>query len=40
MGESRPIGENVTWPVPPALIIRQTPDVHDEIESLLGLLRK
>ena len=40
MGESRPIGEIVTWPMPAALIVRQTPQVHDEIERLLGLVRK
>jgi hypothetical protein len=40
MGETRPIGGIVPWPIPPALIIRHTPQVHDEIDSLLGLLRK
>ena len=40
MGDSRPIGGIVTWPLPPALIIRHTPQVHDEIEGLLGLLRR
>ncbi len=40
MGDPRPVGAIVPWPMPPALIIRQTPQVHDEIESLLGLLRK
>jgi hypothetical protein len=40
MGDSRPIGAIVPWTMPPALIIRHTPQVHDEIESLLGLLRK
>ena len=40
MGDSRPIGGIVTWPMPPTLIIRHTPQVHDEIEGLLGLLRR
>ncbi len=35
-----PVGAIVPWPMPPALIIRQTPQVHDEIESLLRLLRR
>jgi hypothetical protein len=30
----------VPWPMPPALIIRATPDVHDEVDSLLWLLRR
>ena len=40
MGDSRPIGGIVPWPMPPALIIRHTPQVHDEIDSFLSLLRK
>jgi len=40
MGDSRPIGGIVPWPMPPALIIRHTPQVHGEIDSFLGLLRK
>ena len=40
MGDSRPIGGIATWPMPPTLIIRYTPQVHDEIEGLLGLLRR
>jgi hypothetical protein len=40
MGDSRPLGGIVPWPMPPALIIRHTPQVHDEIESFLTLLRK
>lgn len=40
MGDSGPIGGIVSWPMPPTLIIRHTPQVHDEIESFLGLLRK
>jgi hypothetical protein len=38
--DSRPLGGIVLWPMPPGLIIRQTPQVHDEIEGLLWLLRK
>jgi hypothetical protein len=40
MGDSRPVGGIVPWPMPPALVIRHTPQVHDEIGSFLGLLRK
>ncbi len=40
MGDPRPVGAIIPWPMPPALIIRHTHQVHDEIESLLGLLRK
>jgi hypothetical protein len=40
MGDTRPVGGIAPWPMPPALIIRHTPQVHDEIDSLLGLLRK
>jgi hypothetical protein len=40
MGDSSPIGGIGMWPMPPALIIRQTPQVHDEIETLLGVLRR
>jgi hypothetical protein len=40
LDDSRPIGGIVPWPMPPALIIRHTPQVHDEIESFLVLLRK
>ncbi len=36
----RPIGSIEPWPMPPALIIRQTPAVHDEIRDLLALLRQ
>jgi hypothetical protein len=35
-----PVGTIVPWPVPPALIIRQTPEVHDEIRGLLRVLRR
>ena len=37
---TRPPGAIVPWPMPPALIIRQSPEVHNEIESLLGQLRR
>jgi hypothetical protein len=37
---SGPVGAIVPWPMPPALIIRHTPRVHDEIGSFLGLLRR
>ncbi len=30
----------VPYPLPPSLIIRHTREVHGEIESLLGLLRR
>ena len=40
MGDSHPTGGIVPWPMPPALIIRHTPQFHDEIESFLDLLRK
>lgn len=30
----------VPYPFPPALIIRQTPDIHDEVGALLDLLRR
>jgi hypothetical protein len=40
MGDSHPTGGIVPWPMPPALIIRHTPQVHNEIESFLDLLRK
>jgi len=35
----QPIGVIVSYPMPPALIIRHTPEVHDEINDLLWLLR-
>jgi hypothetical protein len=38
--DPRPVGAIGLWPMPPALIIRQTPEVHDEIGSLLGQLRR
>ncbi len=33
-------GAIFAWPMPPALIIRQTPDVHGEIGSFLDVLRR
>jgi hypothetical protein len=36
----RAVGTIVPWPAPPALIIRQTPEVHDEIRGLLRALRR
>lgn len=38
--DAQPPGAIAPWPMPPALIIRQTPEVHDEIDSLLGQLRR
>ncbi len=38
--DSRPVGAIVPWPMPPALIIRQTPQMHDEVGSLLDKLRR
>ncbi len=40
LDEARPVGAIVPWPMPPALIIRQTPAVHGEVDSLLGQLRR
>ncbi len=37
---TRPVGAIVPWPMPPALIIRQTPQVHEEVGSLLDGLRR
>ncbi len=37
---ARPVGTIIPWPLPPALIIRQTPEVHDEIGGLLRMLRR
>jgi hypothetical protein len=34
------IGAIVPWPMPPALIIRHTPDVHAEVGSFLDGLRR
>jgi hypothetical protein len=34
------VGVIVPYPFPPALIIRQTPQVHDEVQSLLDVLRR
>jgi len=33
-------GTIAPWPLPPALIIRQTPGVHDEVRGLLRALRR
>jgi hypothetical protein len=33
------VGVIVPYPMPPSLIIRQTPEVHDDIDRLLRLLR-
>ena len=35
-----PIGTMVPWPMPPALIIRHTPQVHGEVNRLLDQLRR
>jgi hypothetical protein len=37
---ARPVGAILAWPRPPALIIRQTPGVHDEVRDLLRALRR
>jgi hypothetical protein len=34
-----PVGVIVPYPMPPSLLIRHTPEVHEEIEGLLRLLR-
>jgi len=34
------VGSIVPYPMPPVLVIRQTPAVHDEVEGLLDLLRR
>jgi hypothetical protein len=40
-GGGRPaVNAIIPWPMPPALIIRATPEVHDEVQSLLGALRR
>lgn len=36
---SKPPGVIAPWPMPPALVIRQRPETHDEIGALLRLLR-
>ena len=38
-GGSVPAGAIVPWPMPPVLIIRQTRETHDEIDSFLRILR-
>lgn len=39
-GGSPAVNSIIPWPMPPALIIRATPDVHDEVQSLFWLLRR
>jgi hypothetical protein len=34
-----PVGLIVPYPFPPALIIRQTPEAHDEVQAFLNMLR-
>jgi hypothetical protein len=34
------VGAIVPWPMPPALVIRHTPEVHSEIDALLSALRR
>jgi hypothetical protein len=34
------VGAVVPWPMPPELVIRQTPDVYSEITALLSALRR
>jgi hypothetical protein len=38
-GATRADGMIVPYPMPPAVIIRQTSDTHDEIQALLNMLR-
>ncbi len=38
-GDPAGVGRIVPYPMPPSLIIRQTPEAHDEVQSLLRLLR-
>jgi hypothetical protein len=38
--DGRSPGAVVPWPMPPSLIVKQTPQVHDEISSFLRLLRR
>jgi hypothetical protein len=37
---AKPVGAIVPYPLPPALIIRHTPEVHDGVRGLLELLRR
>jgi hypothetical protein len=39
-GDVAAVGAIVIWPMPPTLIIRQTPEVHREVDSLLYGLRR
>ncbi len=34
-----PVGQIGIWPMPPALVIRQTPESHDEVRAFLNMLR-
>ena len=36
---TQPVGMIVPYPMPPALVIKHTPQVHDEVADLLRLLR-
>lgn len=36
----QPVGAIFPYPMPPSLIIRHTPEVHDEIRDLLNVLRR
>ena len=38
-GATRADGMIVPYPMPPALIVRQTPETHDEIQVFLNLFR-
>lgn len=38
--DPQPIGAIVLWPMPPALIVRHTPEVHGEVSSLLGQIQR
>jgi hypothetical protein len=40
LGASPAPNSILPWLMPPALIIRATPDVHDEVQSLFWLLRR
>jgi hypothetical protein len=37
--QGNPPGAIFTYPMPPALIIRQTPEVHGDVDAVLRLLR-
>jgi hypothetical protein len=40
LGSSPAVNSIVPWLMPPTLIIRATPEVHNEVQSLLGALRR